>query len=145
MELIGIIKESWGWTGIKPEQIIASNDFANLIVLDSDEKYWRLCPEELYLEEIADSRGQLEALFKDPDFQEDWEMAILVSQAQRHLGALGTDQRYYLVIPSVLGGGYDVTNIRKAPLSEIIALSGDIARQIDDLPDGAQIKLDVIP
>jgi hypothetical protein len=44
----------------------------------------------------------------------------------------------------VLGGEYIISNIKTAPLIELIRFSGDLANQIKDLPDGAQIQLKVI-
>lgn len=46
MELIAIVKEAWGWTGLDPDQIVGDNDFGNLIVKDQSGCYWRLCPED---------------------------------------------------------------------------------------------------
>jgi hypothetical protein len=40
-----------------------------------------------------------------------------------------------------LGGAYGRDNLATAPLVELVRLSGDIARQIKDLPDSAQIRL----
>ena len=31
MELIAIVAEAWGWTGLEPEEIIGENDFGNLM------------------------------------------------------------------------------------------------------------------
>lgn len=45
---------------------------------------------------------------------------------------------------SLLGGEYAISNIKTAPLVELVRLSGDIGRQIKDLPDGAQIELKVV-
>ena len=34
MELIAIIEDAWGWTGLQPDQIVGDNDFGNLIIKD---------------------------------------------------------------------------------------------------------------
>lgn len=48
MELIATVKEAWGWTGLEPYQIVGDNDFGNLMIKDQSDRYWRLCPEDLY-------------------------------------------------------------------------------------------------
>jgi hypothetical protein len=48
------------------------------------------------------------------------------------------------VIPGVLSGSYEVSNIKSAPLAELVRFSGDLGRQIRDLPDGADIELKVV-
>lgn len=70
-------------------------------------------------------------------------MQVLVEQASEHLGPLTEDQKYCLVTPSAHGGEYAVSNINTAPLHELIRFSGHVAKQIKDLPDGAQIQLRV--
>ena len=138
------IREYWGWVGIDPEEVIGENDFGNLIIKDVEGKYWRLCPEDVYCEVVAENREELDALSSDQAFLKDWYMETLVEVAKDKLGPLEGDRKYYLVIPGPLGGEYGINNIKTAPLVEIIRYSGDIGKQIRDLPDGAQVELKVI-
>ena len=71
-------------------------------------------------------------------------MQALVTKAQEHLGPLSEGRKYCLVTPGVLGGEYAISNIKTAPLVELVRISGDLASQIKDLPDGAQIQLKVV-
>jgi hypothetical protein len=71
-------------------------------------------------------------------------MSNLVKLARKNFGRLRNGWVYYLVIPSVFGGQYDVSNIRPVPIEELIEHSGDWAFFIKGLPDGAQILLRVI-
>ena len=80
----------------------------------------------------------------EPEFLEDWYMLPLVEAAREAIGALQEGYKYCLVIPGILGGAYDVSNIKTAPLVEIVGLSGDIGRQIMALPDGATVKMKVV-
>ena len=65
MELIAIVEEAWGWTGLKPDRIVGDNDFGNLMIKDQSGRYWRLCPEDLYCKVIANSRAELDQLSQD--------------------------------------------------------------------------------
>ncbi|MDM5263517.1 DUF1851 domain-containing protein [Sulfurovum sp. XTW-4] len=144
MNIVEEIKESWGWIGINPVEVIGENDFGNLMIKDTDGKFWRLCPEDVYCEIVAQNQEELDTLSKDQEFLEDWYMRALVDVAQDKLGPLEEGKKYYLVIPGALGGEYGIDNIKTAPLVEIIRYSGDVGKQIKDLPDGAQVKLKVI-
>ncbi len=144
MKLISEIREAWGWVGIEPVEIVGENDFGNLIIRDNAEKYWRLCPEDVYCEVIAKNRKELDALSIDREFLVDWNMSALVDAAKANVGPLADGRKYYLVIPSVLGGDYDISNIKSVPLTELIRFSGDLAKQICDLPEGAQIELKIV-
>ena len=144
MSIIQEIKESWGWIGINPIEVVGENDFGNLIIKDTEGKYWRLCPEDVYCEVIATNREELDRLSEDQEFLEDWNMKLLVDQAKENLGQLGKGIKYCLVIPGALGGEYAIQNIKTAPLIELVRFSGDVAKQIKDLPDGEQIQLKVV-
>ena len=143
MNIIKEIQDGWGWAGIVPVEIVGENDFGNLIIKDAKNKFWRLCPEDLYCEVIAQDRQGFDELSIDQKFLEDWYMKPLVEQAKEALGPLPEGCKYCLTMPGPLGGEYAISNIKIVPLAELIGLSGDIAEQIKDLPEGAQIQLKV--
>ena len=141
MNIINEIIASWGWVGVIPTEIVAENEFGNLILKDAENKFWRLCPEDVYCEVVAESIDDYNKLINDHEFLNDWNMTIMVNEATEILGALKEGYKYYMVIPGVLNGEYNGTNFKTAPFVEIIRLSGDLGKQIEDLPDGAEIKL----
>ena len=144
MNIINEIIASWGWVGVKPTEIVAENEFGNLILKDAEDKFWRLCPEDVYCEVVAESIDDYNKLINDDEFLHDWNMTVMVNEATEILGTLKEGYKYCMVIPGVLNGEYNGTNFKTAPLVEIIRLSGDLGKQIKDLPDGAEIKLKVI-
>jgi hypothetical protein len=143
MQLLDEVRSAWGWAGIEPVELIDDNDFGNLILKDVRGQYWRLCPEDLYCEVVANSREELDRLSKDQEFLHDWYMRGLVDQAFHRLGVLAPGRKYCLKIPGVLGGEYGGDNLGTISFDELIRASGHIAQQIADLPDGASIKLSV--
>ena len=144
MELIAIVREAWGWTGLDPDQIVGDNDFGNLMVKDQSGRYWRISPQDLSCKVVADNRSDLDALSVAQDFLRDWYMANLVDEARAGLGPLRPGYRYCFKIPSVLGGEYGGGNLASVPLGELISASGHIAQQIADLPDGANVQLSIV-
>jgi len=144
MNIIDEVKESWGWVGINPTEIVAENEFGNLIIKDLEDKFWRLCPEDVYCEVVAKSIEDYNNLINDYEFLNDWNMTVMVDEATEMLGALEEGYKYYMVIPGVLNGEYSGSNIKTAPFVEIIRLSGELGKQIKDLPDGAKVELKVI-
>jgi len=141
VQLLAVIDEAWGWTGLKPQLVVGDNAFGNLIIKDPDERYWRLCPEDLYCKVIAASRSELDVLSNDQDFLHDWNMSELVRQARERLGPLRPGFKYCLKIPGALGGEYGGENLATMSFEELVSASGSIAQQIDQLPDGARISL----
>ena len=144
MNIIDVIKESWGWVGIEPVEVVGENDFGNLIIKDIYGKYWRLCPEDVYCEIVAENKEELDSLSNDQEFLEDWYMKNLVEVAKDKYGSLEEGRKYYFVTPGILGGEYGIANINTAPLVEIIGISGELGEKIKDLPDGAKVKINVV-
>jgi hypothetical protein len=141
MEIIEVLKEAWGWTGLEPLEVVAETDFGHLMVRDVHSRFWRLCPEEAYCKVVAENRAQLDRLTADQEFLVDWHMAALVEQARNALGPLPPGCKYHLAIPGVLGGAYSAGNMRKVPQFEQLRLAGDVGRQIEKLADGALVEL----
>lgn len=135
------IEQAWSWIGLSPDAVLQTNAFGNAVVRARDDKIWRICPEELSCKVIADSEAGFRELSLSPEFQEDWCMARLVQLAEDRLGPLEEGRCYCLKIPAVLGGAYDLSNFGTISVLECLAVSGHLAEQIKDIPDGAQIKL----
>ena len=146
LDVSQVISDAWSWNDVNgPLEVLHRNAFGNFIFKDSSNSYWRLCPEELTYEIIAKSKSEAEYLFKDPEFIHDWNMRALVEKAEAKLGRLESHECYALITPACLGGEYHPSNFMKVPFVEIIKFSGDVALQIKDLPDGAQIELKIVP
>jgi len=60
------------------------------------------------------------------------------------LGALGDGQCYCLKIPAVLGGEYVPQNFGTISLIELIGAAGEIARQIENVPDGTRVEFKIV-
>lgn len=144
MNLISEIQAAWGWVGIHPTKIVGENAFGNLVIEDIDGKYWRLSPEDVYCKIIAENRDGLDQLSRDKKFLLDWNMSALVDLANQAVGELEEGRKYCLVIPAVLGGTYDASNIKSVTFIELIRFSGNLGEQIRDLPDGQKIELKII-
>jgi len=140
MNILEQVIKAWGWVGIKPVEIVAENEFGNLVIKDADDKFWRLCPEDVYCKIIANSIYEYNKLIQDEEFLNDWNMTVMVDEAIEMLGALEDGYKYYMVIPGVVNGEYGGTNIKTAPFTKIIRFSGELGRQIKKLPDGAEIR-----
>jgi hypothetical protein len=142
--LIDIIDRAWGWIGLKPHALADLNAFGNALVLDNEDRYWRICPEELSCRIVAADRESFLRLRADASFIADWEMDRLRGVAQNKFGDLPEGRCYCLVIPAVLGGEYSVANVETISLAELLSAAGSMALQIKDLPDGAKVRLRVL-
>jgi hypothetical protein len=136
--MINTINNKWGWTGAKAVEVIDTNAFGNVIFKSDKGAYWRICPEELYCEKIAENFSEFEPLVKSEYFIAGWEIPELVETATAYLGALNEDEKFCLKLPSVLGGLPDLENLGKISHLQLLSFSGEMAQHIKDLPDGTK-------
>ncbi|HEX7704983.1 MAG TPA: T6SS immunity protein Tdi1 domain-containing protein [Thermoanaerobaculia bacterium] len=139
--MLEIVRAAWRWIGLDPAEIVAQNAFGNLIVRDVGGTFWRICPEDLSCEIVADTSTEYVKLRSDENFASDWEMVELVEIAKRIFGEQPADRCFCLKMPAVLGGQYTGENIGTITREELIAFAGHVAEQIKDLPDGAGVEL----
>lgn len=144
MNILHALRDSWGWAGIDPVEVVGATAFGNLMVRDEQGHYWRVCPEALSCEVIADTRAALDEVSKDQVFLHDWYLQPMVDHAEEMLGPLAQGEVYHFVISPVLGGEYASDNVRRLDHVEQLRFCGDLAREIKNLPDGAQVKLRIV-
>jgi len=144
MKLTEYVERAWGWTGIRPVEVVGENDFGNLIVRDVGGLYWRITPEDLDCEVVAHDRAELDAMSRDQGFLRDWYMSALVEDARGRFGPLAPGRKYCLKIPGVLGGEYGGDNLASISLVELIEASGHLAQQTKSLPAGTQVQLRIV-
>ena len=130
MSILDTVTAAWGWVGITPEKVIAENEFGNLIIKDLEGMYWRLCPEDLYCEVVADDDADYNELVKDEEFNQDWFMEVMVQKATEKFGPLDEGFKYHMLEPGALGGKYAVFNIKPIELERIVKFSGELAQKL---------------
>jgi hypothetical protein len=131
------------WVLPNPVRIVARNSFGNIVVACADGGLWRVCPEELSAKKIRDDANVSAALL-DEAFQEDWLFENVAAAAHDALGPLSGGQCYAFKIWPIMGGAFTADNMYLAVMTEWLAVSGDVGKQIKDLPSGTKITLDVV-
>jgi hypothetical protein len=142
--MISVIRDAWSWIGLDAVEIVATNAFGNYLVRDADGAYWRICPEELSCAKIADDESAYVSLLRDNGFLADWELQHLLELAVKKFGSPTADTCFCLKMPGVFGGKYVLENIGTISRRELVSFAGDMARQIEGVPDGAKLELKII-
>lgn len=137
--MLTIINENWKWKNINAIKIIDHNDFGNIIFQNIDNSIWRICPEELECIKIAINLKDFNNLRLDNDFIIDWNFDHLLNKCKKEIGNLKLNEKYYLIIPAILGGKYETSNISKINFEELISVSADLAFQVNNLAEGQKI------
>jgi hypothetical protein len=99
-------------------------------------------PETGILEYLADDiEGWARAIVSDYEVLTGYPLA---HQWQEKNGRLPAKKRLLPKLPFVAGGGFVLDNLYLADAVEGMRFRADIANQIKDLPDGAQIKFNIV-
>ena len=138
--MIAEINKAWNWKGLNATELIRTNNFGNVIFKTDNNEYWRICPEEVTCEKIAENDMEFDSLLNDSEFLEDWEMTNIIKVAKSVVGELEADEKYCLKMPALVSGQYEESNYGKAPLKELILFSGSLAKQTENLKEGQRVK-----
>ncbi len=71
----------------------------------------------------------------------EWFLAPLVDRLEVAGKCLQSNQCYSFIKPLGLGGTLTVENVMMVPIREHFCLCGEVFRQIQDVPDGAEVVL----
>ncbi len=140
--VIEALSDEWAWILPPINQVFAVSAMGNVFLSCDDQNYWRICPEELTAETVARKSGELDALYSNTEYKEDWHMTSLVADLIESYGEPVIGECFGLTIPAVLGGEYSINNIRRRGLYEYLRFTGDVARQTKDLKDGDTLKFE---
>lgn len=140
--LLEALRNSWSWAFATPKRVLACNRFGNALVELIDGTVWRVCPEDLTAEKVAASAADAALLRENEEFQLDWSVGAWVKTAESTLGPLAEGQCYGFKVWPVLGGAYAAENMTIKSLTEWLAVSGAVGRQVKDLPDGSRTTLE---
>ncbi|MCB1878412.1 MAG: SMI1/KNR4 family protein [Chromatiales bacterium] len=107
-----------------------------------DSKVYTFDPETGALDYLADDiEGWAQAIVSDYEVLTGYPLA---HQWQERNGQLPARKRLLPKLPFVAGGEFVLDNLYLADAVEGMRFRADIANQIKDLPDGAQIKFDIV-
>ena len=129
----------WRWL-IPSGEVCAVTALGDMI-LNVDGSFWFLCAAVAQLEPLAASEQELARVLaqkKDEIFG-----TAFIEKMRREGLELAEGQCVGFKQPVVLGGGYTRSNAYAVEACECVSWLGDLHRQINDLPDGAKIKLNI--
>ena len=142
MSLIETINANWGWTGVVAERVRAKSPMGHLLISDAQDRFYYLDPDGMAVVALG-SRDQAQAHLDEPEANQLWWGGELVVSARDLLGEPPEGSVFALKPHAMLEGHYAPENMCIMPLEELIAFSGDVARQIKDLPDGSKFRIEV--
>src|SRR5690349_11821136 len=117
----------------------------DLFYADGQGQIWRLDAGAGETEGVAPSPAAFAEALADPAARDELLMLPVVAAFEAAHGPISAANCLGFRTLPVFGGTYTVDNRYALPVAEFAAFTGDVHRQIRDLPDGAQVQLRVVP
>lgn len=117
----------------------------DLFYSDERDRICRLDTGSGAAEPVAESRSAFELAVGDSTRAEDLLLLPVVRSYEAAHGRLAAGQCLGFHTLPVFGGAYSADNRYAISIAEHAAFTGDVHRQIRDLPDGTAVKLKVVP
>ncbi len=123
------------------DDLFFAEDLFGMQFVLSDQRVFTFDPETGDRTPAADSiSAWVELVLDDPAVVVGSQLA---GEWQRRNGALSEGRRLVPVKPFILGGDFDLANLRDMSSVEAMLYRADLARQLRDVPDGSQVELQV--
>jgi hypothetical protein len=135
----------WTWlippgTQIQPWMM---NAFGDLFWFDEREQVNFLNISDGTNEVVAETQDEFFDLLEDEDNLTQWLLIDLVEEAQAEGLKLEHDQCYGFKVLPTLEGEFEASNVYVSDLYEYWDFCGIIGRQIDGLPDGSDVTIEI--
>ena len=135
------IVEEWKWLIGDNLTIILISCIGDLFLIDTDEKIYWLNTGEGKVEFIAKNRTEFNDKLNEKTLVNELFMCDLVERIFESGILLAQNQLLsYKKLP-IIGGEYIVENFYKLTIEEHFSITGEIHRQLSNLPNGTKVKV----
>lgn len=136
------LRSAWGWTGVEFAEVITHSLMGHMLVTDRAGLFHYLDPDVGVVTALGDEAAAAAHMARE-ETQVVWRADALVEAAAARLGPPAMGEVYSLRPQAMVAGDYAHENLIRIDLVDLIYLSGDIARQTRDLPEGAPVNVKV--
>jgi len=150
-EAVSALNEAWDWEFDQPVQPFLSSMFGGVFFAAPDGIVrWFECGTGL-VEDVAASRAAFDTFLggeRDATWEarvDEWFLPGFVSQLRAEGLQPASHQCYGLtILPIFEGGTYSADNVFVCSIQEWFSHTGNIHRQVADIPDGGSVRLVVV-
>ena len=136
---------AWRWLLGEEPRLVGWSSSGDLFYADGNAAVWRLDTGAGSTELVAASINEFESVLTDPRRREELLLLAVVRAFEAAAGKLSEGQCLGFTTLPVLGGAYWVENRYALSVVEHASFTGDVHRQIRDLPEGAKVRLEIVP
>jgi hypothetical protein len=140
-EALSAFRKAWAWFLPQPFEPVMVSTLGDVFFQQGGPDVYWLNTGTAEMTRVAASRAEFMELLRTEKADE-WFMPHLVEQLKVAGKLLQPDGCYtYVSLPIFSEGKYEVANLNSVPAAEHFSVTGDIHRQIRDLPDGFKVGI----
>jgi hypothetical protein len=137
------LAESWSWLLQEPFVPVLFSVLGDVFFEPDSGGVWWLNTGTAEVTQVANTVAEFRELL-GTDLSDEWFMPSLIEQLQRAGKIAGEGQCYtYAILPVFAEGTYEVANLNPVSVREHFALTGHILSEMQSVPSGARVKLNV--
>jgi hypothetical protein len=137
------LRAAWAWRLPEIFEPVMGSTLGDVFFQQSGPEIYWLNTGTAEITRVAASREEFLELLKT-ERADEWFMPHLIEALKTAGKELRADQCYtYATLPVFQEGKYEVWNLNPVPAAEHFRITGDVHRQLRDLPDGAQVRIDL--
>ena len=135
--------ESWHWLIGNDKTPVLISSIGDVFLEDKNEKYYWLNVGEGIIEKVAENKTEFRDKLNNNEIVSEWFLVELVAELIK-LGMVLTPNKLYgyKKLP-ILGGKYEPENFELTDIEVHFELSGQIHRQVKDLPKGTKVNIKI--
>lgn len=138
------LTENWTWLIGKDKKVLLVSAIGDMFLTDSNKKVYWLDVGVGELKLVAGGLQDFEEKLKNIDQVNEWFMIDLITVLRLSGIKLKDGQLYsYKKLP-IIGGDYASDNFVPLDIEEHFGYTGDIHKQIKNLPDGTTVELKIV-
>ncbi len=132
---------SWGWLIAEPFKPVLFSSMGDVFIEKDSGGVWWLNTGVGQLTQVADSVPAFQDLLST-DIVNDWFLPGLIDELHRAGKVPEPGECFtFALMPVFMEGKYEVSNLNPVPARDHFATTGDVIRQIQGLPDGAEVRI----
>ncbi|GLK43556.1 MULTISPECIES: hypothetical protein [Novosphingobium] len=137
------LNAAWGWTGVHFAEVVAHSLMGHMLVTDDAGAFHYVDPD---LGEVTPlgTEAEARAHMALDETKAIWRADALVDAAVKRLGPPASGEVYSLTPQALVAGDYAHEHLVRIDFVRLIQITGDLARQTRDLPEGALVNIKVV-
>jgi hypothetical protein len=139
-----MLTENWNWLIGRDKKVLLVSTIGDMFLIDKSKMvYWLVVGiGEFTL--VADTIEDFEEKLKNIEQVNEWFMIDLATELRQSDNILKDGQLYsYRMLP-IIGGDYTADNFAPLDIVEHFGYTGDIHKQIKDLPAGTKVEIKIV-